>query len=35
MSQIIIKIKVVQAQRGKPKKTWETTPVNVSKKITG
>ena len=33
ISQIIIKIKVVQTQSGKPKKTWETTPVYVSKKI--
>jgi hypothetical protein len=33
MSQIIIKIKVVQAQSRKPKKTWETTPVHASKMI--
>jgi NAD dependent epimerase/dehydratase family enzyme len=33
ISQFITKIKVVQAQRGKPKKTWETTLVYVSKKI--
>jgi hypothetical protein len=33
ISQIIMKIKVVQAQSGKPKKTWETTTVYVSKKI--